>query len=302
MMGYRWLINVVLFGIVILLGSLVLTTPTEDPLKLPPLTTLKAEDIHTIKISYPSNTVIELAKDDKAQWQLLAPLQLAANQYRIKHLLQVLSETYTKKLDVDSLNLQEFGLSPASVDISFDQTTLKFGETSPINQRRRYVQMEDSVYLILDTVSFLLSENVLEFVSLYPLGEAAKITDLQLPDYHLKQEGNNWQLTSSIPDNTNTSADALISLVQHWETAQAMDVLPYAEAEFQGDISITLTSGDTLHFSVISIEPTFTIARLDKGLQYEFAASYVDKLLHLPAKVDEESDVIIESDEEDSEQ
>ncbi len=292
MIGYRWLINLVLLAVIVLLGSLVLTTPEKDPLDLPPLTQLKIDQVQHINISYPSETVIELAKGDNALWQIITSPKLPANQYGIKYLLQVLNETYTKKLAIGSLNLAEFGLSPPSVQISFDQTTLKFGQTSPVNQRRRYVQIDDAIYLILDSVSFLLSEDVLEFASLYPLGESAKVKSLQLPDYHLTQEKGIWQLTSPLPDNTNTNADALVGLVQHWEQAQAMDVLPYSDAESEGNISITLNTGETLRFLVISTDPTLVLARPDKGIQYEFSASYVDKLLHLPAKVDESATTV----------
>ena len=55
------------------------------------------------------------------------------------------------------------------------------------------------------------------------LGENPQITELHLPNYHLQQNEGTWTLMSAAPENIDISPDALNTLVDNWEHAQALE-------------------------------------------------------------------------------
>lgn len=288
-MRQRWWLNLALLVVILILVALIFyTIEQEKPEELPPLTDLAAEKVQNLQIERADKEPILLMKDALGFWQMMAPVNLPAKNFHIDRLLQILSARDYKLLDADDkLNLAEFNLEPPLASIKFNQLTVAFGNSSPIDYGQRYLLINQKVYLLTDSVYYLLNDDALTFASLSPLGNKPKMTELKMPNYHLVLTEGKWTLTTTFSsDDIDTSADALSGLINNWQQASAFNIEPYdANSPAQGEIDITLLGVEQpLHFTIVSTTPDLVLALPEKAVQYQFPVSQADKLLHLPTK------------------
>jgi hypothetical protein len=165
------------------------------------------------------------------------------------------------------------------------------GDKSPMEDGQRYMQLGKEIYLISDSIYPSISGEATIFVSLSPLGESPKITELQLPDYHLMKNDVQWIITAGKPsDGLDTSADGLNTLIGHWQRLQAFGVKRYIDSPINGHILVRLaeenqSAGKTVQFGIVSAnKENFILALPDKGVQYQIPSSQMDNLLRPPKK------------------
>ncbi len=289
-MRSRWLLNLALLGLILILVLLVMYEPGLDkPVESPKLTAVDVDQLKHLRVVRREAPVLEFEKDAKDQWQMTAPLTLPANSFRVERVLKILSERDYKSLDVNTLKLADLKLSPPEVQVSFDQLTVAFGDSSPMNDGRRYVQLSSQpqrVFLVRDDTYYSLIDKATSFVHLSPLGEAPKLTELKLPDSHLVLKNGTWTFATPVPDTIDSSTDALNGLIENWQRLQAIEVQSYAgNSETAGDIQVTLEGQpQPLRFVIQATRPELILARPDKQVQYKISSYQVEKLLHLPSK------------------
>jgi hypothetical protein len=293
-MRQRWLFNLALLIIIAILGAFVYyTMESEKEPESPKLTDLEANTVQNIHIERAAEKPISLMKDGQ-YWQMIEPFNLPANTFRIENLLEILSEREYKELEVKQL--ADFGLEPPLATIKFDQLTVAYGDSSPMRDSKRYVQINQKVYLISDTTYHSIVREATNFIALSPLGHQPKIKELKMPDYHFVLNEGQWTLTSTFSaDEIDTRQDAINALIENWERLSAFNVKHYfeetSEEESATDIEITLVSQEQpIRLAIISKKPDLILARPAKGIQYEFSMNQVDSLLHLPTKKKEESE------------
>lgn len=288
-MRQRWLVNLILLGIIAILALILIVEPgKEHAVTQPPLTTLTPQEVQNIRIEGPEQAPIQFQKDPQGHWQLTTPPALPANPFRLETLEQLVALRDYKPLDAEKLTLSAVQLDTPARHVYFnDQFSFAFGDTSAVNPNQRYVQLshqKDKVYLITDNVYEFLTDEPLSFASLALLGPEPKITALQLPDYHLAQQQGRWLLTQNRLSGVDTRADALTQLIDNWRYARAIALQPYqAAATPPADISVGLAGQQQpIEFHIVAQAPEFILARADKGIQYQMPRQQVDELLHLP--------------------
>ena len=285
----RWLINLVLVIIIFVLGAVAWYTLEQEKKRaqLPELTDLTAELVRTITIDRANKEAIKMVKDDQGNWQLTTPFTLPANHFRVEQLLKILSEHHYNLIEDKQLKLAELQLDPPLATLTFDQLKIALGDKSPLNDGQRYIQINQNVYLITDTLFYSVNDDAVSWVSLSLLGEQPKIVELKIPDYHLVFKEKQWVLESKFSvEEIETSQDALNTLISNWQDLQAFNVEHYQPtSSSQGEIVITL-AGKTppLRFELISTTPHFVVAQPEKGVQYQLPKTQVERLLHLPTK------------------
>jgi len=307
-MRQRWLLNLALLIIIALLGAFVFyTIESEKKPELPPLTELDADKVQHIHIERSPEKPISLVKEGDS-WQMMEPLNLPANAFRVEHLLEILSEREYKELDAKALKLADFGLESPLASIKFDQITVAYGASSPMNDGKRYVQVDQKVYLMSDTAYHSILSDTTNFINLSPLGHKTKIKALKMPDYHLVLNEGKWTLTSSFStDEIDTRQDAINALIENWEHASAYTIERYVEETSESEseskseedeILVTLVSQEQpIRLKIISKNSDLVLARPAKGVQYKFSMNQIDNLLHLPTKKKEEESESTDSEE-----
>lgn len=288
-MRQRWLLNLGLLLLIIGLGVIIWQLPpaqtkTQETLKL---TTLDPLQVQHLRVERVEQEPIEIKKT-QGVWQILSPLQLPAHDFRIQAILQLLSTRNYRKLDASQVKLSELKLAPAPISVQFDDLVMEFGDQSPMNEHLRYLKIKSDIYLLSDSVHHFLNGDAVLLANLSPLGNSAKLNELQLPNLHLQLKEGRWSSLKPVDNTLNGGADALNTLVETWEHLQALSVKRYhpnPNLPPQGEINLGLQNQAALNFKIISQTPEFILARPDKGVEYHFSQHQLSKLMNLPVKI-----------------
>ncbi|UCB54216.1 MAG: hypothetical protein JSW45_09690 [Thiotrichales bacterium] len=273
-MRSRTLLNIALFLFVALLaGYIYISAQQEQELsQTPPLIRLSPDQVTHIGIWH-NQRRIELRKIG-GQWQMLQPISITANAFRIDTLLNMLETRSHASYPVSELELDKYGLSEVHTSISFNDETIGFGIVNPINNYR-YVRAGDSVHLIDDHFYPLLSSQTGTLVARELISGDAEIVKLELPDHTLYRDADNkWQ------SDGNVGPDAINDTLYHWRKSQAFGVHNYMPRDSLGDIKVYLAEkSEPLHFSVTDTDPWLIIARPERDIEYHFNLEFYKRLL-----------------------
>ena len=97
-----------------------------------------------------------------------------------------------------------------------------------------------------------------------------------------------WQVEPAQPD---AGADALQTLVDNWQRAQALYVRSHAGSDSRETVRIY--TGDTeqpIELRVVSHAPDLVIARPDWGIQYHLTTGLEESLFTLPRPAEPEAE------------
>lgn len=142
------MLNLLLLGIVVLLGGIVWLTPDEKTTQPPPpLTPLQPTDIERIRITNHNGTFVLVRNG--TQWQMTEPYEITANTPRINMLLDIVSTASVESFPAPPDRLTEFGLNEPEASIQLNDTELFLGSVHPYN-RRRYIRIGNTIHLIND--------------------------------------------------------------------------------------------------------------------------------------------------------
>jgi hypothetical protein len=134
-------INLLLFAIAGLLGLLAWLSQPSPP---PPLTLLDPQQISRIRIS-------DLQGDETSLLRLENHWMIGdrpADQSRVRQLLKICQTPSLRRFTAPD-DLAPYGLTPAPIVMTLDDSTLSFGNIDPVNGWR-YVLYQGEVHLIAD--------------------------------------------------------------------------------------------------------------------------------------------------------
>lgn len=275
-----WL-NIALLILVIASAVLANYLPgLNEPAPPPALTALKRDQVTRIAIERPAQPPLKFSKE-KGGWVMTAPLQVAANEFRIESLLDITETPSHGQFPSTGQDLAKFKLDKSPVRVRLNDTQIAFGDSEPLNQRR-YVALGTAIHVIDDLDFQSLSAPPATWVSMFLLPRDAKLTELILPDLKLiRNKQDDWSLS---PASTSISADALNAFIDEWRHAQALDVKPYVEGPTQGSVQIQLArQSQPLRFTIMARKPDLILARPELGVQYHLSAESGERLLQLAA-------------------
>ena len=275
-MKSRLWLNLALAIIVAILVALVYFKPGHKvPAPAQTLTRLQAKDVHDIKIAQPDTATVELVRENGA-WRMTAPSKLPADEFLVKSLLDSLSAEIKSSFSAAPAKLAQYGLDPARVRLWINGTEFDFGDTEPLNNYR-YVLSGGQVHVVNGMLFYRLAHRPYWWVSKRLLPEHAEITALQLPDATLTLADNKWHLA---PVDPTVSSDAIQTLVDNWQDAQAIGVEKAANGKPAGEVAIELAGErSALRFAILQDPNFFVLARPDLGIAYQLPAEQRTALL-----------------------
>jgi hypothetical protein len=289
-MKSRYLINIVLIVLVLILYWF-LNQPSPRPQQVT-VSNITQNEITEITITRLELDTIKLQKK-AVGWQLISPLQAPANNTRIKLLLSILNTpSYAQLQQTDTATLTQLGFNDASTTLQLNNDSFQFGTIEPISQRR-YVLYNNRVHLIDDNVAPLLKANATSFIDNKLLPLEQQVSKISLPTLNqqqmvstdtilIEQQDGHWQAVA-----ITLSTDQLITLIDSWQHAYALQVLPLRK---------TTLPNSEIHLVKIwyrdQKEPTeFELQRDDRTLylnnpslklSYQFPISLIQQLLPNP--------------------
>ena len=280
-MSTRTLLNLMLAGMALLLVLVIFYQPGLEPEPLaPPITTVPAAGITRIRVTRKERPALTFTKNTSG-WQLENKQDLPASKFQLRALLGILGTRPEHSYPTSALDLGSAGLEPPQATLLLNDTLIVIGNTEPL-EHKRYIQHEDTVYLVTDKYQHLINADWTNFVDRSLLPEDAELSTLQLPGLSLTLNNDQqWQLS---PENPAADDSAIKTLVTQWQAANARYIRRYGGTVVPE--SITLKYADnrkTVTLHIIEQEGELVLARPDWGIQYHFPGNMRDALLTLPA-------------------
>ncbi|MBL1320996.1 MAG: DUF4340 domain-containing protein [Methylophaga sp.] len=284
-MKSRYLLNILLIALILGLYWF-LNQDTSTQTQQQTLSITRHHDIAQITITRHGLDTISLHKE-MSNWQLTQPIKAPANNTRIKLLLSILNTgSHAQLSHADDATLTQLGFNNTNTILQLDNDRFQFGNVESISQRR-YVLHNDIIYLIDDNVAPLLNANAASFIDnkLIPLNN--KISKLIIPKYSdktistdnitIEQKEGHW-----ISDNDTLSADQLTILIDAWQHAYALQVIPLNTAKLPTTkpYNITIWSNNAaIEFELQSDHRTLYLNSPSQQLSYQFPISLIEQLL-----------------------
>jgi hypothetical protein len=289
-MNPRNLLNVAILVAVIVLAAIAFypSTQLEPPPPMVHLLPLNKSDINSVNIHSHDKRVLRFAKQE-AHWFMTEPLHISANEHRINTLLDLLQQPSGTQLTVDKNNLSKYGLDAPRYGLEFNGYPMAIGDSDPIHQRR-YVMAQDSVYLIEDFFSHLLTEGEGALINPELLPPGSQIEKLQLPNLTLRKQEGEWQITdASHLEAEHYSQDSLQTLIDEWRFGRALTVTllsePYNNPKAP---TIKIYLRDQADPIVFYIEPSplhTLFIRPDLKIRYHLTKDTIQRLTQLTEKI-----------------
>ena len=289
-MKSRYLINIVLIVLVLILYWF-LNQPSSTP-QQDTVSNITQNEITEITITRLGLDTIKLQKE-AVGWQLISPLQAPANNTRIKLLLSILNApSYAQLHQTDTATLTQLGFNDVSTTLHLNSDSFIFGTIEPISQRR-YVLHNNSVYLVDDNVAPLLKANATSFIDnkLIPLEQ--QISKISLPTLNqqqilstetivIEQQDGHWQTVT-----TTLLTDQLTALIEAWQHAYALQVLPLGKATLPNSEShlVKIWYRDQekpTEFELQRDDRTLYLNNPSLKLSYQFPISLIQQLVPKP--------------------
>lgn len=286
MPNIRALLNIALVILLGVLGAVAFYEPGVDkPAGPEKLSALLAKDVDRIAISNTGSEPLLLIKKNN-HWQLQASSlhngdPLPANMWRVEKMSQLVEANVILKITVEEDKLAQFGLATPHLTATINDKTIAFGSQEPIKSRR-YVKLDDSVYLIDNTLYMMFVATASALVDTALLPGNPVVTELRLPELTLTQHEGKWLSTPPV----SVSYDIINTLIDEWRFAQALEIEPYHQQPALAPISLRLDNGVMISFALLQKEPEFVLARPELGLVYRFTKNTAERLLTL-AKPDD---------------
>ena len=266
------ILNLVLFLVVISLASIIYFSE-EASTELDRLSALNIADITSISIEHNTNTTA-ITKQADGHWQIMQPVNIAANDFRINSLLELVNAPVHSRYPADEINLASIGLDKPVTTIALDGLNIAFGIVNPATELR-YLRLGDFIYTIEDAYYPLLNSHFGTLVSLNLLPKNSRIEKLILLNQTISRDDNGlWQ------SNIDISTERINETIAHWQDDQAFGVHSYMEREPLGEVFIYLDKQpQPVSFIITDTDPWLILARPEIGLEYHLDIEAYDKLI-----------------------
>ena len=291
-------INLILFVAIICLGLLAWLDPFAPPEpEFHPLSTVNPETITKISLKRAGGNAFVLQKSVSApesSWRLREPVDLFANQLKVKQLLSLISTNSLRQYQIKSEHLAKLGLADPAWEIIFEassggKTVVSFGKTEPISQKR-YVLVNNTVHLINDRVSQFNFGSPLMLANLDILPVDKSVKEVHLPDKVIRRVDGQWQ--SSSPAERSVSQSTYKEFIDEWRYAQASRVALADKNEFNIDakpVTVVLEKADQpVHFMIEHSGQDYIVTNKDWGVRYYLSGNVGEKLMHIASNSSEQ--------------
>lgn len=277
----RLLLNLLLLLGIGVLGTWFWLQPASEEDGPESISPLNINAVQRLRIERPDQPTIELERRDR-DWRVIAPLQADAEDNRVESILLLPISASKSRFPANDANLEEFGLEPAQLTITYDSETFTVGDTSPLDKDRRYVLYGDEIHLFDARLYQRLNAPLNYYVNPSLTPPDSELTGIGLPGGQLRKSDGDWRAE---PDNlTHTpaiTADA-------WQRGRASYVKQHDgnDTVHGQSIHLEFAGHDPIRYRVVATDPQIILVRPEQGLQYHLPA---DLLMDLGLSAGESS-------------
>lgn len=280
----RWLLNLGLFLLVVLLGLAAYylrTTEQQTSASATPLTQLKPEDIERARILFADGDELRLQKQ-RQRWVLVTPVQARASQAMIDNLLTLSTANSALQWPASVDNLKKYGLDAPKLRIWLNDVEVGVGAEHAFKDAR-YVLHGNQVHLISARHVMPAAYRYRNLLDRRLLEADSKPVAIALPQHSLQLHNGKWEIQ---PSDVALTPDQINAFVDDWRFAQAFAVETYSGKPILDHVRLRLqrqgkSEHETLELAILSHAPEFVLYRADEGLEYRFTEATGKRLLNI---------------------
>ncbi len=273
-MSRRALVNLLLLGLLALLGALAWLRPGQAPEgeRHPPLTAIDPAGVRAIRVERSGQPAIVLRRED-GHWLMQAPFRGRVDDARVRMLLRILAERSQRR--VGGGDPARYGLAPPQATLTIDEARFEFGSAHPL-EALRYVRTGDAVHLVVDATYHLLVGSGADLLDTALSRPDDPLVAVTLPGHALaKDDAGSWRDAGAVP----LAAAGAAALADRWQTARALGVAPLRDAPALDEIVLRHASGAEIAYLILSPAPELVLGRADQGVEYRIAPTEAGPLL-----------------------
>jgi hypothetical protein len=268
----RWIINLALFIVIVLLAILAWLDQPPPPASKPLLGNYLPGEVSSLSILRQGRQAIRLEKDEQS-WRMLSPYATQADTARINSLLAMYSLEISTELESSQIQLDQFGLKEPALQVVFNEQSLSFGDTQPVD-KRRYVMTNGRVFLVADSNFQLLNSSSTSYIDRHLIPKTATPSKIMIGDRIIEKTAQGW-IDSKQPE-----TELVNELLRQWKKAKA-NWITVAEAGMpEGTpVSVTLSEQQGLVQYIAQKRASgIVLVHADLGLEYHLLHSAVAQL------------------------
>jgi hypothetical protein len=290
-MKSRWIINIVLLVLVLVVGAVVYFTPkqSEQAENDYEVSALKLSQLNKISIEFPAQASVKFEKKDNF-WYLQQPYPARADQQTVARLLSIVAAHSKQKFPADDLT--RFGLDQPKLVLKLNDEAFTFGTFNPVSQEQ-YVAYNGAVFMLPSSYSENAQIQIEEFLDKKLLRPTEKIAGFDFG--HLEQ----WMGTKLNVDIVNGEWKVSLPKAQpkqdqmqdwynsFWNGIFAQRVEPYKIDKRMNYpyFEIKMQDGSKVHFDKVQESPELLLYRQDEGMLYHLASDLGFTLLNPPVNL-----------------
>jgi hypothetical protein len=289
-MKNRWLINIILLGIVLSLSLFLFLKPSQiKQTKQFAISAFNLSDFDSVKVDFPSRASVIFKKGTES-WEMLEPFKGRADQFSVQKIISIVATSSSEKLP--SNDLAKYGLDKPIVKLKLFHKGLEeefiFGTYNSVTEDQ-YLLYKDNVYLISGAYSEAASTQPIELIDKSPLSKSEQIKDFdfsrleQWQSKRLKVTRNNneWATNEGNPFKQDEMAEWFDMT---WVKNPAKSVekssidlrVPYKSFD------IHTADGKKITFLRVQESPETQLYRTDEGLLYHFGSDIGFTMMNPP--------------------
>jgi hypothetical protein len=289
-MKNRWLINIILFVIVLSISLFLALKPVQKKqTKQFEVSTFNLSDFEGVKIDFPSRASVVFKKNNEA-WDMLEPIKGRADQFSVQKIISIVATSSSEKLP--SSDLSKYGLDKPTVKLKLQhkgsEEEFIFGTYNSVTEDQ-YLLYKDNIYLISGVYSEAASTQPIELIDKSPLSKIEQVKEFDFS--RLEQ----WQSRRlKLSRNINEWKASQGNLLKQDEIAEWFDMtwfknpaksvekypldlrIPYKSFD------ITTVGGKKITFIRVQESPETHLYRVDEGLLYHFGSDIGFTMMNPP--------------------
>lgn len=145
-MKSRWWLNLILLGLVLVIGAVVYYTPKPETQTVQDfeLSSLKLSELNQLSIEFAMQAPVQFEKRD-GYWYVKQPLQARADQQAVAKITALIAARSKQKFSSDEPS--RFGLDQPKLILRMNDAVFTFGTYNPVTQEQ-YVAYNGSVFML----------------------------------------------------------------------------------------------------------------------------------------------------------
>lgn len=282
-MKNRWLINVVMLGLVVAIALFMHLKPetTQQDSQFE-ISTAKLADFDQVKVEFPAKAPVLFEKKN-GYWMMRKPYAARADQASVLRILAIVAAN--SKVRLPLVDASKYGLDQATVKLTLSgpggEQVFTFGTFNPVTEEQ-YVGFAQQVFLLSGQYGEAASTQAIEMVDKIPLNpqERKQIAGFDLA--RLEQWEQNalkvtmddqgkWHVNDPKAQPAQNDLNEWMDF--SWVQSQAKSVEFYTPDRHQTypSFEILMRDGKKIHFDKMQESPEYLLARPDEGIIYHFS-------------------------------